>query len=307
MNESNELKTASPEIEMLPQNSYRLREIVPSVERKPRFASLLVDFLCMLSVGIALLLFKFVIPPFKRGFYCDDQTINKPYKDSTVPSSVLYAVGFVLALMVVSSTELYNSRAKKRRGVKGEQHYHFTLGSFTLNATYTEILRLFMGFSYGGLITIFITDVGKYTVGRLRPHFLSICKPPPALISNCSHNYILADVCTGDPDLLREGRLSFPSGHASFSAYAVTFAILYMEARFSCHSSKFFKFFLQLMIAQLGILCSLSRVSDYKHHWSDVLGGMLLGILTAVLILDRVLQVLRKHKGSRKPDPDSIV
>ena len=107
--------------------------------------------------------------------------------------------------------------AQKRRGVEGKQHYHFTLGSFTLNATYTEILRLFMGFSYGGLITIFITDVGKYTVGRLRPHFLSICKPPPALISNCSHNYILGDVCTGDPDRLREGRLSFPSGHASFS------------------------------------------------------------------------------------------
>lgn len=93
----------------------------------------------------------------------------------------------------------------------------------------------------------------------------------------------------------------------SVIAYAVTFAILYIEARFSCHSSKFFKFFLQLLIAQLGILCSLSRISDYKHHWSDVLGGMLLGILTAVLIIDRVLQVPRKNKGSRKPDPDSIV
>ena len=216
-NESNELKTTSPEIEMLPQNSYRLREIVPSVERKPRFVSLLVDFLCMVAVGIAILLFKFVIPPFKRGFYCDDTTINKPYKDSTVPSSVLYSVGFVLTLIVVSSTESYNRRTKERSRVKGKQDYHFSLGSFTLNATNTEILRLFMGFSYGGLISIFLTDIGKYTVGRLRPHFLSICKPPPVLISNCSHNYILADVCTGNPDLLREGRLSFPSGHASFS------------------------------------------------------------------------------------------
>lgn len=87
----------------------------------------------------------------------------------------------------------------------------------------------------------------------------------------------------------------------------MTFTVLYMEARIHFPQSKFLKFFLQLVVAQLGILCSLSRVSDYKHHWSDVLAGLLLGILIAVLIFDRVVQMLRKDTKSRQPVTEDIV
>ena len=87
----------------------------------------------------------------------------------------------------------------------------------------------------------------------------------------------------------------------------MTFTVLYIEARIHFPQSKFLKFFLQLVVAQLGILCSLSRVSDYKHHWSDVLAGLLLGILIAVLIFDCVVQMLRKDTKSRQPVTEDIV
>lgn len=87
----------------------------------------------------------------------------------------------------------------------------------------------------------------------------------------------------------------------------MTFTVLYIEARIHFPQSKFLKFFLQLVVAQLGILCSLSRVSDYKHHWSDVLAGLLLGILIAVLIFDRVVQMLRKDTKPRQPVTEDIV
>ena len=87
----------------------------------------------------------------------------------------------------------------------------------------------------------------------------------------------------------------------------MTFTVLYIEARIHFPQSKFLKFFLQLVVAQLGILCSLSRVSDYKHHWSDALAGLLLGILVAVLIFDRVVQMLRKDTKSRQPVTEDIV
>ena len=87
----------------------------------------------------------------------------------------------------------------------------------------------------------------------------------------------------------------------------MTFTVLYMEARIHFPQSKFLKFFLQLVVAQLGILCSLSRVSDYKHHWSDVLAGLLLGIVIAVLIFDRVVQMLKKDTKSRQPVTEDIV
>lgn len=69
----------------------------------------------------------------------------------------------------------------------------------------------------------------------------------------------------------------------------MTFTILYMEIMINFPHSRFLKFSLQLLIAQLGVLCGLSRISDYKHHWSDVLTGLLLGSLIAVLMIDRVL------------------
>ena len=87
----------------------------------------------------------------------------------------------------------------------------------------------------------------------------------------------------------------------------MTFTVLYIEARIHFPQSKFLKFFLQLVVAQLGILCSLSRVSDYKHHWSDVLAGLLLGILIAILIFDRVVQMLRKDTKPRQPVTEDIV
>ena len=77
----------------------------------------------------------------------------------------------------------------------------------------------------------------------------------------------------------------------------MTFTVLYMEAMFHFPRSKFLKFFLQLLVAQLGVLCSLSRISDYKHHWSDVLAGLLLGALIAVLIIDRVQHIFQKNRN----------
>ena len=81
-----------------------------------------------------------------------------------------------------------------------------------------------------------LTDVGKYTIGRLRPHFFVICRPDFKRL-NCSSgsrkNFITDYECTGDPGEVREARLSFPSGHSSFSGnctldFSFTMLIFYM-------------------------------------------------------------------------------
>ena len=60
-------------------------------------------------------------------------------------------------------------------------------------------------FGFGALITNLFTNLGKVTVGRLRPYFLTVCKPNVTL-ANCSQGFITGDVCTGNPKDVLEAR-----------------------------------------------------------------------------------------------------
>lgn len=53
-------------------------------------------------VAIPILLFFLLGQPVERGFHCDDESLRYPYKDSTVSTGVLYAVGTLLPATAVS-------------------------------------------------------------------------------------------------------------------------------------------------------------------------------------------------------------
>lgn len=53
-------------------------------------------------VAIPILLFYLLGKPVERGFHCDDESLRYPYKDSTVNTGVLYAVGTLLPGISVS-------------------------------------------------------------------------------------------------------------------------------------------------------------------------------------------------------------
>lgn len=44
--------------------------------------------------------------------------------------------------------------------------------------------RLIIPFVFGAAVTQLTTDVAKYTVGRLRPHFLTVCIPDPVVCAS---------------------------------------------------------------------------------------------------------------------------
>ncbi|KOX72775.1 Putative phosphatidate phosphatase [Melipona quadrifasciata] len=206
-------------------------------------------------------------------------------------------------------------------------------------------------FGFGAASTVLITDIAKYTIGRLRPHFMTLCVPNV----NCNlpenqHRYIENYSCTSNISrrLLKEIRkweptscrskiilnpsldlrywhavnalifylrimnqglkqrkdvdtehlsstqmtllvefikiLSFPSGHSSFSAYTMIYLALYLQLRMTWKGSKLLKHFLQLLCLLMAWFTALSRVSDYKHHWSDVLAGSTLGTIVALVV-----------------------
>ena len=45
--------------------------------------------------------------------------------------------------------------------------------------------------------------------------------------------------------------------------------------------------FLQVGLIWIAIGISVSRISDYHHHWSDVLGGAVVGIIGAILTVSK--------------------
>ena len=71
----------------------------------------------------------------------------------------------------------------------------------------------------------------------------------------------------------------------------MVFLALYIEAKLILpKKSKFLKAFIQSMLILIALYTGFSRVSDYKHHWSDVLAGFVLGTSVAMLTIFRVLK-----------------
>lgn len=61
-------------------------------------------------------------------------------------------------------------------------------------------------FVFGAAMSQSLTDIAKYSIGRLRPHFLDVCRPDWSKINCTGGNYIEDFVCTGNPTVVNEGR-----------------------------------------------------------------------------------------------------
>ena len=184
--------------------------------------------------------------PFQRGFYCDDENLLHPYtQDQQFPTSTLGVIWTTTTLIIVIPVELYRNFQVKRPE-------KLTIHKVPLPWILLDLYRVLGHFFQGGLATLLITEVAKVNIGRLRPHFLYLCKP--TCDSNNVNTFLgttqddLEEVCTSLTEdaqdsegegvslkreellgQMREARLSFMSGHTSTSFYAAFFLILYLQ------------------------------------------------------------------------------
>lgn len=184
-----------------------------------------------------------------QRFIVPDPTIQYPYQVDTVPSYLLGVFALVLPGIALG---LYMKIVRK--------------------APWSELHLALLGLFLTVGLTYFLTNVIKLSTGRLRPDFLSRCRPDPNISSVVT--------CTGDARLIREGRKSFPSGHTSFSFAGLSYLSLYLLGHFRMEalSGRSFKMLVVLAPLILALWVGMSRISDYRHHWQDVLCGALLGI-----------------------------
>jgi membrane-associated phospholipid phosphatase len=70
------------------------------------------------------------------------------------------------------------------------------------------------------------------------------------------------------------------------------FLIIYLEARLFLLRFRYIKPFLQMAAFIAAFITCLSRISDYHHRGSDVVGGVALGVTIALFITFLVGRVL---------------
>ncbi|CAG2110494.1 unnamed protein product, partial [Medioppia subpectinata] len=82
---------------------------------------------------------------------------------------------------------------------------------------------------------------------------------------------------------MRDAHLSFMSGHSSFAAYCLIYLVIYLQLRLRWSTLGFLRPLYQAVLIYIVIYTGFSRISDYKHHWSDVLIGLIQGTVVAIL------------------------
>lgn len=130
--------------------------------------------------------------------------------------TVYITIGAVIPVLLIILTEAIRYRSK------GLKQLSIILQKF------------FAAFLFGMFVTMSFTQVGKVMVGRLRPNYWSLCKPSNETIQkycfspshDIEYRYVTEkEFCTSH-EQENERRISFPSGHTSYSSYCMVFLVV---------------------------------------------------------------------------------
>uniref|UniRef100_A0A3Q2YGG7 Phosphatidic acid phosphatase type 2D n=1 Tax=Hippocampus comes TaxID=109280 RepID=A0A3Q2YGG7_HIPCM len=207
------------------------------------------DVLCLFLVSIPFFLSELkMVRPYTRGFICGDTSIAYPYLQSEVISDKLLIAGGILI-----TGECYRVRFL---GV--------TSKAFLRNKYVSCLYKELGSFLFGCCVGQSLTNVAKLSIGRLRPHFLSVCGVTYVSL-NCTHGTYLESVRCNSTD------------HRSIEEHA--------DSRLTCREARLVRPVLQFFLFLLAIYTGLTRITDNRHHPSDVLVGYILGALTAYWVV----------------------
>ncbi|CAL4096572.1 unnamed protein product, partial [Meganyctiphanes norvegica] len=239
-----------------------------------------------------------MVAPFHRGFFCDDASLTYPYHSSTVSNGMLMCIMFILPIVVFIIVEWWRLRSQDS-GIKSSKicgrNIHPLLG-----AAGASFGIYWLGLTVAFMINMLI----KFSIGRLRPHFIEVCKPDWSQIqcytSDGKPAYVDPIPCTGEQNSkMLNSRLSFPSGHASLSMFTMLYLTIYLHVHLRMRYTCVLRVIFQVAFLTIALYTGLSRIHDYKHHWEDVLAGFVEGIIEALLWTNYVANLVPKK--SRHP------
>ncbi|CAF1015006.1 unnamed protein product [Rotaria magnacalcarata] len=255
---------------------------------------LIFDGFSILLVFSPWLIFKYLVKPIRRSFLCSDLNLYhpKPIK-AAVPTWLLAIYAVVLPVIIILCSEgvrwyyLVSKRA-------APMIYKIQICSTIYNIS-QWIGNLYISlvvFACAHGVNSFLTNVGKVSVGRLRPHFIPSCFDKFDYTDFCidPNRWISNYTCIGESSTVlkeKDGaydiRQSFPSGHASTAFCGLMFLALYIHKVWRYRNIGLFAYVLEMNCFAFAAYISITRVTDHRHHPTDVLSGAILGSVIAII------------------------
>ncbi|XP_075160718.1 putative phosphatidate phosphatase [Haematobia irritans] len=273
------------------------------MKRLKSFARIAFDLVIFAAVCLSELALRKWFRPHKRGFFCNDESLQYPLRENTISVTLMVSIVLAVPCSVIVVIELFKQLSPQLPNGGGDKRKSCSVQNTKQGCRLGErVMHCYAQLGYylfGLALTLVATHITKISVGRLRPHFFAVCQPQMPDGSTCKDSfnfgrYIEDYQCVGEnmteSNLLQVGQ-SFPSGHSSIFFYAMIYLAFYLQACLSTRASKLLKHLLQFIFIMFAWYVALSRISDYWHHWSDVLAGIILGSSIAFIVASYVAHI----------------
>jgi len=234
--------------------------------------------LVAIAAGVPLL-----VRPYDRFFVEGDPTIAYPSVNQTVPAWTLTFLVLGMAILIVGGPPL--------------------LRLFRTAVTFDDLSPIqgpflpTLGLVAAIALTLLFTDAIKVFVGRKRPNFYALTNYKGYRdyletgnmtywgLVNVGHEGDLGQCF--DTTNLNDAMSSFPSGHASLSFSATSFAAFYLTTLTTLARPPHFRFVATIIgVVLIGIATwiAATRTINYYHNFDDILAGSLIGLFSSLTV-----------------------
>ncbi|XP_068599791.1 phospholipid phosphatase-related protein type 3 [Brachionichthys hirsutus] len=294
---------------MMMMNSEKMKKKPPkdSVTLLPCFYFVELPIVASSMVSLYFLELTDVVQPARVGFRCRDRELSMPYVDGgdeLIPLLMLLSLAFAgpaASIMLVEGiVYCLQSRLKLRR-----PEGSINAGGCNFNSFLRRTVRFVGVHVFGLCATALVTDIIQLSTGRHAPFFLTVCRPNYTLAGvSCDRNaHVTKDICSGhDQHAIMAARKSFPSQHATLSAFAAVYVSMYFNATIS-DSTKLLKPVLVFAFAMAAALTGLTQITQHRSHAIDVYVGFLIGAFIAAYLAFHAVANFKSSDDITPPPP----